>query len=194
MKQESILINLPREIQLLIFTSCTPNDRIALALSCKELLKLHTLEPLEVPRFNAHCAPWNASLKWKCNSSYLPACPCGGLEKLLLQCPPYLPGGRPARSRQLCVDCMKWLPRRASYWKEKADRFRNEFWDKNHDAEWTKATNLFSKNLKRQCPKCYFIEQDANHELISIWKDNERRTKFWDIEVRRKPRAILSST
>lgn len=187
--QVSTFANLPHEVKLLIFDELAPNDRIALALSCKNMMQMHDLNPLEVPKFNSHCAPWNASLKWQYDGSYLPTCRCGGLESLLLQCCPQLPTGRPAWSRQLCVDCQKWLPRRVSYWKEKADTFRNDFWDAHHDAEWMKATELFSKNRKRQCPKCYFIEQGADNDIISIWKDKERRTKMKDIEKRRAPVA-----
>lgn len=155
-----------------IFAQADPADRPPLALSSKSLLAVSQLHKLEIPDPMAHRAPCNVDPEWLFNElAYVyPKCGCGGLERLLRQIRPKMPNGQPDRSLQLCVDCMKYLPRCKAYWLAQAQELGNETWDTEDQEEWDHARKFFSTGIKVQCPRCRLGE----YSLIDVRPSSNR--------------------
>lgn len=144
-----------------------PVDRVSLALSCKELLAASQLRTLEVPHPMAHRAPWSADPAWRYTDpeSVKPECQCGGLEKLLRQIRPKNPKGHADRTLHLCVDCLKYLPRRKSWWLAKREELGVNAYYGEVIFDWDHAAHNFSTGIRMQCPKCRLQEHG---DLIGV--------------------------
>ena len=158
--QSSGLLRLPPEILMHISSQADPVDRIPMALSCKKLLAISQIKRVDAPDPIAHRAPWSANPAWRFTDldSLNPECRCGGLEVLLRQIRPRNTKGHVDRTLQLCVDCLKYLPRRKSYWISKRQDLETDAWDSEVEGDWDHAAQYFSTGIKMQCPKCRLQE------------------------------------
>ncbi|KFH40985.1 hypothetical protein ACRE_083060 [Hapsidospora chrysogenum ATCC 11550] len=146
---DSPLLKLPTEIFLLISENAHTLDRITLALTCKDALAKSLLLRLQVPSPFFHRTPWS-SVTLDFNK---PLCHCGGLEPLLRRLRPRNPAGYADRAWKLCVDCMRYRPRRAGYWHNKRRATRHVA-NAARVSAWKNAVTNFRAGNKSQCPKC----------------------------------------
>lgn len=158
--QQSTLFRLPPELLLHISAQAGLVDRVCFALSCKHLLAVSRLGPLETPDPSSHRAPWSADPFWQYTDldSLEPECICGRMEVLLRRVQPLNQRGRADRTLQLCVDCMKYLPRRRRFWHARARELRNADWDDEVEGDWKLAMSYFGAAIKMQCPQCRLQE------------------------------------
>lgn len=135
-------------------------DGVCLALSCKRMLDISQLCAVKTPRPVSHRAPWSADPSWLYVDldSLEPECRCGQMEVFLRRIVPRNPRGRVDRTMQLCVDCMKYLPRRRTYWEARARVLRNSDWDREVEEDWALASKYFGAAIKMQCPQCRLQE------------------------------------
>ncbi|KAF4121835.1 hypothetical protein GMORB2_1675 [Geosmithia morbida] len=172
-RQSSLLLSLPPELQMHISVQAALPDATSLALTCKTALGISRLRNLPTPDPVAHRAPWSADPSWQYTDldSLNPECRCGQLETVLRQIRPRNARGHVDRTRSLCVDCVRYLPRRRSHWRARADALRSRYWDGEVQGDWDIAVLYFSTGVKMQCPPCRLrehgdiIDRDTVHGL-----------------------------
>lgn len=133
------ILRIPKELQLEIFSHALDNDKLCLALTCKQLLEVSTMANIELPSSEGH----------------MKLLPCRRMEDLLKRIRPLDAQGREITTVALCVDCHRYQPKAVSYWvmaKTRGQTVKVEDW---YDmlVKWT------MENSER-CPACQlFLEK-----------------------------------
>ncbi|KIX92577.1 uncharacterized protein Z520_11753 [Fonsecaea multimorphosa CBS 102226] len=142
--QSSPLFRLPHELLLEIFRLCRLPDQIAFAITCKHLLHVSTIVSLKVSR--RECPDLQT------------------MEKLLKVVRPLNKAGRVKKTWLNCLDCLRWRPRKKSYWTKKLQHlpFRDEMratWMPWLDENSDNRVLRWNENYSLQCPECWYHEQ-----------------------------------
>jgi hypothetical protein len=130
------LLQLPVELLLEIFSHAGPEDQLCLALSCRWLLHISTARPLLISSAAGHRS--------------LPFCPRG--QSLLRRIKPLDARGRQKRTLALCCDCLRYRPRRLSYWKG------TTMADESGPC-WSWVLQSWKSTYSAQCPECWSYER-----------------------------------
>lgn len=152
------LLALPPELLMQILAQARTTDRVILALTCKFLLEFARQCKIQTPDRQAHQASWIVS-----SVSGHTHCGCKSMEDLLKRFRPKDSHGRPSRSWNLCVDCMRYLPTRKGYWSGSLRWIDTGRWTWEEHKEWENAVKWFGKSVKVQCPSC----------LVKVWEAEE---------------------
>ncbi|KFA76698.1 hypothetical protein S40288_10927 [Stachybotrys chartarum IBT 40288] len=147
----SRLLVLPLEIMMLIFSHANLEDQVAIALSCKSLLRIAFTCHLQLPNPEAHRATWRRNPEQS-------TCNCGILPTILQRFRPRDARGRTSRSWTLCVDCLQYRPTRKAYWSRKLATLNIRDWGKPEGQMWQAAVKWFAMGVKLQCPPCHLKE------------------------------------
>ncbi|KAI5458464.1 hypothetical protein BGZ63DRAFT_391429 [Mariannaea sp. PMI_226] len=161
-----LLFKLPPEILIHIFNETDSiADSISLAFSCKALLRIATLCELEVPNRVAHMARW-APIPPN-EGEHLQHCTCVNMEFLLQRIRQRDSRGFPSRAWSVCIDCMRCLPTRKSYWSRMQNEIELAEWEKDDGRKWDNVVKHFSTGVRLQCPSCVVKEWNYREEFIS---------------------------
>lgn len=161
--QSSRLLELPPETLINVFEEADPLDRVALALTCKSLLSVAILHKIKTIEPKSHRAPWSNNPAWEFTDfeSTRPECECRLMEDLLKQIWPLNAKGRKDHTIQICVDCLRLLPKRKGYWIVTLTKLQNKYWTADAVEDWVYATKMFSSGVKIQCPRCRMQEHGS---------------------------------
>ena len=169
--QQCRLLTLPPEIFLLVSEEAHPIERIVLALTCKDALARSMRLQLETPDPLHHRTPWctrtSVDTPWLLQDldSLGPPCPCGGLELLQYRLRPRTAKGNIARSRILCLSCLRYLPWRVSYWRHWGRRQPGytrdcDIEDYIKDWDWGGWQPNMVDGVNPTCPECRVKERE----------------------------------
>ncbi|EGU83461.1 hypothetical protein FOPG_11843 [Fusarium oxysporum f. sp. conglutinans race 2 54008] len=138
--QSALFKTLPNEILLEITSYIEVEDRLCLGLTCKSL-------------FYRLCQSTDFHIISASGHAYSDIPYCSHIKDLLKRMRPLTPKGQPKRTMALCCDCLRYRPKRVTYWKEMISKKNLRSLDlcaANDAAEsWCTGESI-------QCPGCWF--------------------------------------
>ncbi|PFH59191.1 hypothetical protein XA68_12675 [Ophiocordyceps unilateralis] len=144
--QPSALVALPIELVLLIIAYADPVDRLFLALTCKNMLAISSIEPITIPSAPRHRA------------DHLN---CSAMLAIMHAIHPRGTRGRPNKSWALCCVCYRYRPKKQKYWQRKEKRPAKDDVSCGLLANYDTVVENWSHrgSTSYQCPECWCEER-----------------------------------
>ncbi|KAI1398885.1 hypothetical protein F4819DRAFT_467001 [Hypoxylon fuscum] len=132
------ITELPTELLVGIFKHLKAEDRLCLALSCKRILQSSSMVSIRIPLVAKH----------RLHPS--PICPA--MLSLLRRLAPQDALSHSRKKKlSLCCDCLRYRPKRKSYWKKEGKRYPTE---NPHAGVWEDIVMSWNSEYSFQCPSC----------------------------------------
>lgn len=145
-KTDAPLLRLPAEVLVIVLAEISSEDKTCLAITCKRLLQMSTILPFSIPSVKVH-------------RFYEP---CNRMQRLMCRMRPRDDEGQEKKTIAICNDCLRYRPKRGSYWEDMPR-------DGVSETDWKRQLALWSTLSMGECPQCWYKRTIEDIHQLAVY-------------------------